>query len=1659
MNIGPGPHTPTWRDPTAASVVLPAGPVWQSGPPRVPYRPRWRRLALVAAAGLAALAAVTWVVLWVRPPAPARLVVFQAGYDANLAVPPNPYGKAAARDLAGLAAPGSWFGTRARLHGSPEPVRLTRPGQSTLFPELDSGREKCVVVVLAAHGGRDRDGAFLFPDDATPNPAHRLRVKAVIDRLAQLPAARQKLLILDATQYTAFPDLGLVHNDFASAVEELHDVVEKVPNLVVFTSSGPDQRSWASPEGGKTSFAHFVHAGLSGGADADRDRRVTGWELIQYVRPRVTAWARDHRAALQEPVVLPRGDEGERRANAMHLVMADAAPPPAPLTLFEPPAELRQAWEEYRDLGRATPPPQAYTPHLWRQYEAWVLRYEQHLTAGDADGARVAREKATGLRRQIEDDRRLAVRPQTLALPAGVGSVPHFAKVPDPFRNGIATLADPTLTGPQRAKEWERVRALPTGYDPETARVLWGDALVQYVAEDPLGRLPAVPGLLPLIEAGFAVRPAELHFLAMLAAHLPPPDRATEIGPLLKQVLTLRLQAETAAACVPDQGYPYAEVCQRWVLDEIRTGDAARRPGEDLCFATDRVSLGGGAADRLAAARGHYAAAANGAGLVREVVTAWHAGAARLPGFAEWVARDAPAGGVHDQLAGREQFLAVLESWGFVHGLARVRTAPPTPGLAAVTVLGTPAGKVRRQVADLDIRLAGQVKALLDVRPEFEGQVTPRADAVRWWHAADAVLTAPPAGDDFPARRVDLLREHRRVSRQLLVTGQTRPEALPAVTPEVTRERAFDAARRRGLFLLARIGRAEFDRLAAKAPGDGFAQAEFRLNEFAFPAAGRQSLAEVGTRLGEILAAVGTGAGDPAEADRLLRLATPAGAAEATGRPAAQLRRSATRELLAAQARRTLEDHWYDGRGNPYYRPAIDQLAADAEKVFPRAAKTPDEFAALKGAAEDFPVQPALPARVAVTDEPYPIAEVPLPARAGVSGRPGFAVVWAEPPFPPAEKTDAPAPRPERVPVATATGGPVVTLAPPVARPAVLPTTPVPVSGQLKVNGFYRGRFLNEAAPVDVYAVPHQAAVTTPPTDPYAKLAVRSDPALGLKFGLGSGSVAIVLDCSGSMRPDPAVRGHRGLYPVAVEALRDVLAELPPGTVVSVRTFGRRTPGAATADDTIEVLVPPAALPLARATAVDDIVRRAAGIAVNDLYDRSPVVRAVLAAKDALKTAPGPFKAVVLISDAVDTRFADDPAFATPKRSIKDVVRAEFPAAGVPLAVVALPVQDPVEVAAQKQFELVTTLRPAGKFVPPADAKKIGEWLRTGLNPRLRYSVEAVDSDSPVTPFDLTAATEAPDNWYAGSLPRGRYRVKVVGDLGFRHDVFLGPGDRLLLDLSEEGGAFTLKRHWFADTWPAVARSGGDARKLALLQNRLDGGQLRMVASIEDRPAAAEVVTVARPGEAWFEVGPAVPKAAPVAVRWRAVPGYPAPTWAVDAGGWPVVPGGKGAAAPLVKAWWHPDTPVPRTGAAWVPPPGLKLLSLRNEPLPLDDAKLTLHAVTVETHAVEVRPGVLEKRPCLVARLSHPPGRVAWVRPTGIAPLGSEARFYRDANKVTCLFWWADVTLPDESAAARVTGFEVVALATAKAEAPLELTAVPAPSENGPIADPPAGTR
>lgn len=749
MNPGSQAGSSQWRGAStspAAPTPTAAGPAWRSTAAAAPYRTRWWKLAAVAALLFICLASVSYSLLWLRPPEPARLMIVEAGYETNLTVPPNATGKAASRELLSLTGSGGrWMRSHGRLSGAAEPIRLTRGAGASLLPDLDKVKEKAVVIFLAAHGGRDLEGAFLFPNDTTPNPAHRVRLKAVIDRLAQMPKNKHKVLVLDATQPPSFPDLGIFHNDFAYALEQLEPSIAEVPNLVVVSSTGMDERSWVCPEWGQTVFAHYFIEGLKGPADADHDQRLTAWELFDYLRPRVHDWARDHRAALQTPVLLPRGEEGERRARDIFITTAErhpAAPSTAAPTPFDPPPELEQIWAEYLSLANASPSPLTYAPHLWREYEAWVLRFEQLLLNGTSEAAEEVRAKAADARRRIEAARKLPISPQTIALPFAIGGVSGPKQVPVAVMNGLDRLAE--TPDADRAKLWAQLRGAIPDRGPDAAKLLWCKGLVEWVAVDPATRLSIAPSLIALVTEGMTVRPSELHLLDMFASNVPAFTKASPVGPLLGNALNLRATAEREAVA----GDQYAGYCLPWVKDLVAAGDGARRKAEDLVFASDGEQWKR-AATFAADANATYKGVEDRAARISSAVRTWHETTARLPALDTWLTYF-PDSEVQAARQAREDELQKARAiWNETHQLAMETTfsvPAPTAALESATEsLGFGAADIKKHMQPIEERLGEETERLLKRRPEFDARRETRKELVAWWRSADAVLSAPPS--------------------------------------------------------------------------------------------------------------------------------------------------------------------------------------------------------------------------------------------------------------------------------------------------------------------------------------------------------------------------------------------------------------------------------------------------------------------------------------------------------------------------------------------------------------------------------------------------------------------------------------------------------------------------------------------------------------------------------------------------------------------------------------------------------------------------------------------------------------------------------------------------------------------------------------------------
>jgi hypothetical protein len=249
---------------------------------------------------------------------------------------------------------------------------------------------------------------------------------------------------------------------------------------------------------------------------------------------------------------------------------------------------------------------------------------------------------------------------------------------------------------------------------------------------------------------------------------------------------------------------------------------------------------------------------------------------------------------------------------------------------------------------------------------------------------------------------------------------------------------------------------------------------------------------------------------------------------------------------------------------------------------------------------------------------------------------------------------------------------------------------------------------------------------------------------------------------------------------------------------------------------------------------------------------------------------------------------------------------------------------------------------------------------------------------------------------------------------------------------------------------------------LSLFQNQLDeGGGVRMLAAIEDRPRPEGVVSAARIGEAWFRLTPVGAGGQRFSARWVREPGYPAPAWGFAVPRWPTAAGGKGAAPPVVEAWWHPDGEFPATGR-WMAPGG-GAIGVKNAAARAGDDAVTIQSVSIEAHAVEVRPGERATRPCVVVRLAYPDGRPVWAQPIGLTPAGSEVRVYENANRTTCLFWGPDgAAVPGW--ASLLSGFELVSLRAAEDLAArnrwyLKLSPVPEPSPSSRRPQPPVEPR
>lgn len=1648
-----------WRRAGVPTERRTSGPKWRrEADVRAPRRVRrTRALKVVATAMALGLLGglLIWVSTWLWPPHPASLVLVGAGYEQNLVIPHNAYGQKSLRTLAERAVPAdavAWGSGRLRLQGAP----LTYTSDIAWDDGLAQFRGHTLLLFLALHGGSDREGAYLLPNDADASPSakYRLRLTKIFDRLAKLPAHVNKVLVLDATQIQSHWPLGMVANDFARELAKLEPRVRAIPRLVVLSASDVEQRSWALDSVGQTIFASALIEGFEGAA-AGEDGRLDAEELFLHVRQRVERWVGVHLQKRQTPVLLPAGDEGRRRARAIELCGAEGLARPHSKGhegITGPQRDkLLAAWRDYQQLRTSVPPPSIHHPHQWRVYKEMLVRYDELIRAGSSEQAA---ELALGLQQRMQELRRQG----SVALSSAQGTLTMNTIQGQPGSESEA-LRQPfeklwEASPADEAKLWQQFQATPpanAGGAPGQLRRGFFDLLIQRAADDPARQLDRAVQLAKALVDPANPPPIEVQELIMIARDLPrDPAPSPALYDRVSQALRVRRLAERSVLTPVDRGlHPYASRILPWVRTRMDEADTLRRQGLDLLFASDASSWDRGG-DLLRRAEQIYHEVQDDANPVRTALSLRDEVLEALPDYSRWLGQIRTYVLQVRNLRLDELETTVEQLWDDTHALVELleQNDPKT--------IRHPADGPRS--ADL-VSLTERVRSSFQVVASgFDSHVRSidESDLGSLWSEIRIALTVP--FDDLRMRE-RLLANLERIEQRFLVEDSSKFEAPQAITEASNRSRALQRGRIQGLMALGELGQSWFNSCGG-GTDDPFARARGQLARLEDDPAWPATLSRIGEQIGDAMLqmpvaiergmAEGLNAAEPqdettiAAANRLWRqLDGSLNLTKTTVVPADALRQLRQRDLLLWQARRTLADHWYseDPALEPYYRTAGLRFVDDARRIDPRPLRLRTSAQTVQTALER-PGQLAFqgPARLVLTSEQRVEVEYRLQPDPSLPTASGFPVFWVDP----GRDLQSLVPQAgHRIvqPIGSQTEAPILcTFASPRLSQAEESPLPAPrvEHSTCGVRGLFRGQRFEMETALDLHLLPDLVAGRHP-VPAGASVSVRAQDAVADRLGTSSGAIAIVLDCSGSMGPAAGQSwGPSTKYREATQALRQVLQGLTKGTIVSVWVFGQAVGFEKTVKDaerTITRIQDPMAWDPGDAGQLKRLMDRVDYPALEP-WNESPIVRTMVLARDDLRNVAG-FKTLLVLTDGMDNRYERD-SFANPhKTPIPVAIRELFSDSGIEINVVGYKVVGAEAERARTQFRVIEQLPIPGKFYEVNDAPALAGVLGRAMGRRLRYWVEQEDnvlvSGSPSEGL-TTSRVGANDRWFTPALAPGGYKLVIDPLRRQERNIALNNGDLLIVQLDPARVGVDFRRVEFSRedfSWkPSTEKNGW---RLAVLQDQLVATSgLQMLCTLEKAFSRLETsISVIRPREAWFELASASQSEVPFSMRWSNRPGYPAAAWTLDVPRWPTSPGVSSPDRPILRLWWNPDQDSPASG-------GLDRGSdfdlgtgRPSSPVPIEGNDVIVESVRVEDHRVETRPGVREVKSCLVVRLSHTRGKPIVVRPVGLVSAGAEQRYYSAAAKSTALFW----PVTHDEAASRLTGLNLYSLNAFKAHA------------------------
>ncbi|QDU62430.1 hypothetical protein Pan216_32970 [Planctomycetes bacterium Pan216] len=1636
-NTNPGKATPSWRpEPQETPVEEEStwSPEWRREP-EMPIRARRRRTRLLKVGAFCLFFGVTlgvwiWVLLWYVPLQSSSIVLVGTAYEKNLELPPNTYGMQTLVDILGQPLLEQRFLFKnvgvEKLGNEVRPFRV----DVDWADGIEVVKTPTLIVYFSAHGGADQEGAYLLPQDAriANTSEDRVRMRSVIQRLGKLPKSLNKILVLDVTDLEVYWPLGMLTNQFARELEAINQEIVDVPNLVVLCASGIDERSWASPEWRQTVYGHFFLDGLRGAGDKDRNGRVSVAELHTFLQQEVSSWVRTNRGATQTPMLLPLGREGTFRAESIQLAEvpekfeSETAKDPPRTTI---PPELNTAWQKYEQLAKSIPPPSTHSPELWEQYLFVLLRFDELMRQGATEQAANLSVELDDLEQDLSQARQIQLSSLQNSLQMPVIAGQSVAGSSDDLNSWnklwSAAPKDVSKVWASIQKPWQNL----SDEEQRLRRLVFFQYLVKQAEQLPSSNIKKAAGLAQLMRDPRFPLPAEVNYLLMLSrgSDLPFDKIPAQYASLPEKSIEIGQLGEQAALGVGSSPFPYSGRIQGAIRPLIDAADSKRRLAQDLLFTPTEDNYAS-ASKLMTVAQQGYEGALKRAETIQAAIQLRDQVMPILPYFSQWVAgRQIP--NVTQARPQNEKLVKMTSLWHDTHELmSLVNQATrifPDASESSASNETTLLSKLAEQTA----RVSSGYQSVANDYATFLQSVSDSQSPTVWRDLENALRVPYPDA----SLRLKIIQQQQQVSRNFLL-AETATETLPAMpTASEKRSLATQYAYRQGKMALEVIGQELFDSTTAQGV-ETYDQVQHRLATFEVDREWWDSIMAVGdqealrwlqlpTTINNLCRTSKTEKSvqvteDLQQADSLARQLDGVGSFALTESPGEIIRRDLITELMLWLSERTYLDHWfaYDPTAEPYYRfagliylddawrLAISQSQRDEIQKQQSRLNAPGTLT-IEGPAV-FNLTSQLSFMLDYSIAPSRSASVPE----------GYVTLWPVS----GENIDLTLPQslqrlirqhiPNKKPAilsCTAQSPLVVD-----AEKAPGPKTAMSTNTSITIEGLYRGQQIKQSTSVDIFPLAdiYQRRINAPQN---ATLAVRAAGPIYEQFGASNAAVSIIVDCSGSMAPSSGVYDSSTKYVEATTALGQVLSNLAKGTQVSLWVFGQAVGPEKTVppEQTIQRIYGPAKWDPANLSKV------MAEVSYPKLqpWNESPIVASMVAAKNDLVRIPG-FKTMIVITDGMDNRFANDTTLNPGGLDISAFLYESFQNTGIEVNMIGFKVVNTEESQAKRQFDVIQDFPLPGRWYSVSQAADLVGALDQAMRQELRYWVLTPDGAlAPGCPEEGLRASSLgqPISWYPQGLAPGVYQVRVKTDQLLQKEIALNRGDLLLIDLVPSPNGIEFERAVYSQEefpWKPNAEAAG--WRMAVLQNQLlDQGQAEMLLTLEDTKDRARqlVLEQVRPQRVWFDVQTKPESSNPFSLAWRMQTGYPAPAFTLSVPHWPTLPGTTAPVQPLLSAWWTPNQATP---------PSVTLIrgsdfdnyrGIVARRVEVDNDLIEIESVNVEDHFVETTPGKFQKTTCLVVRVSYAANRPVWARLSGLGTTGFEHRYYTTVNQYTGLFW------------------------------------------------------